>query len=126
MRDAIKKLGGDPESIIPTCPADLVIDQSLQVDLSRKLIVMVPGKSSNINNLFMDDKKINKNQITKSKSYINQSCCSNNITQNNDNNLNLNQNQILIESIYKKCPFHDIRTEWFLFKVNFFNYFVNW
>uniref|UniRef100_A0A8C9FJZ3 aconitate hydratase n=1 Tax=Pavo cristatus TaxID=9049 RepID=A0A8C9FJZ3_PAVCR len=30
MRDAVKKLGGDPENINPICPADLVIDHSIQ------------------------------------------------------------------------------------------------
>lgn len=32
MRDAIKKLGGDPEQINPLSPVDLVIDHSIQVD----------------------------------------------------------------------------------------------
>uniref|UniRef100_A0A1A8BG51 Cytoplasmic aconitate hydratase n=1 Tax=Nothobranchius kadleci TaxID=1051664 RepID=A0A1A8BG51_NOTKA len=36
MRDAVKKLGGDPEKINPVCPADLVIDHSIQVDFNRK------------------------------------------------------------------------------------------
>lgn len=36
MRDAVKKLGGDPEKINPVCPADLVIDHSIQVDFSRR------------------------------------------------------------------------------------------
>lgn len=36
MRDAVKKLGGDPEKINPVCPADLVIDHSIQVDFHRK------------------------------------------------------------------------------------------
>ncbi|CDQ69390.1 unnamed protein product [Oncorhynchus mykiss] len=35
MRDAVKKLGGDPEKINPVCPADLVIDHSIQVDFNR-------------------------------------------------------------------------------------------
>lgn len=35
MRDAVKRLGGDPERINPLCPADLVIDHSIQVDYSR-------------------------------------------------------------------------------------------
>uniref|UniRef100_UPI00358ECBD9 cytoplasmic aconitate hydratase n=1 Tax=Myxine glutinosa TaxID=7769 RepID=UPI00358ECBD9 len=35
MRDAIKHLGGDPESINPVCPVDLVIDHSIQVDSNR-------------------------------------------------------------------------------------------
>uniref|UniRef100_A0A8C9P1E1 Aconitase 1 n=1 Tax=Spermophilus dauricus TaxID=99837 RepID=A0A8C9P1E1_SPEDA len=32
MRDAVKKLGGDPEKINPVCPADLVIDHSIQMN----------------------------------------------------------------------------------------------
>uniref|UniRef100_A0A8C1BB80 Cytoplasmic aconitate hydratase n=1 Tax=Cyprinus carpio carpio TaxID=630221 RepID=A0A8C1BB80_CYPCA len=36
MRDAVKKLQGDPERINPVCPADLVIDHSIQVDFNRK------------------------------------------------------------------------------------------
>src|SRR5258706_6432490 len=32
MRDAMKKLGGDPEKINPLVPVDLVIDHSVQVD----------------------------------------------------------------------------------------------
>uniref|UniRef100_A0A671R3W5 Cytoplasmic aconitate hydratase n=1 Tax=Sinocyclocheilus anshuiensis TaxID=1608454 RepID=A0A671R3W5_9TELE len=35
MRDAVKKLQGDPEKINPVCPADLVIDHSIQVDFNR-------------------------------------------------------------------------------------------
>ena len=35
MRDAMKRLGGDPEKINPMCPADLVIDHSIQVDFAR-------------------------------------------------------------------------------------------
>ena len=33
MRDAIKRLGGDPMKINPLCPVDLVIDHSVQVDV---------------------------------------------------------------------------------------------
>ncbi len=33
MRDAVKKLGGDPNRINPLSPADLVIDHSVQVDV---------------------------------------------------------------------------------------------
>uniref|UniRef100_A0A3Q3X733 Cytoplasmic aconitate hydratase n=1 Tax=Mola mola TaxID=94237 RepID=A0A3Q3X733_MOLML len=36
MRDAVMNLGGDPEKINPVCPADLVIDHSIQVDFNRK------------------------------------------------------------------------------------------
>ncbi|XP_017285834.1 cytoplasmic aconitate hydratase [Kryptolebias marmoratus] len=36
MRDTVTKLGGDPEKINPVCPADLVIDHSIQVDFNRK------------------------------------------------------------------------------------------
>ena len=32
MRDAMKKLGGDPEKINPLQPAEMVIDHSVQVD----------------------------------------------------------------------------------------------
>lgn len=34
MRDAVQALGGDPEAINPLCPSDLVIDHSVQVDIS--------------------------------------------------------------------------------------------
>jgi len=37
MRDAVQALGGDPEAINPLCPTDLVIDHSVQVDISRDL-----------------------------------------------------------------------------------------
>jgi len=37
MRDAIKRLGGDPKKINPLCPVDLVIDHSVQVDFARTL-----------------------------------------------------------------------------------------
>eukprot|EP00106_Octopus_bimaculoides_P019131 XP_014786573.1 PREDICTED: cytoplasmic aconitate hydratase-like isoform X2 [Octopus bimaculoides] len=36
MRDVVKRLGGDPAKINPVCPADLVIDHSVQVDVSRR------------------------------------------------------------------------------------------
>lgn len=35
MRDAVKDLGGDADKINPICPADLVIDHSVQVDFAR-------------------------------------------------------------------------------------------
>jgi len=35
MRDAMKRLGGDPTKINPLVPADLVIDHSIQVDYAR-------------------------------------------------------------------------------------------
>lgn len=34
MRDAVAKLGGDPDQVNPKCPADLVIDHSVQVDFA--------------------------------------------------------------------------------------------
>nr|XP_012222975.1 PREDICTED: cytoplasmic aconitate hydratase-like isoform X3 [Linepithema humile] len=37
MRDAVKKLGGNPDKINPICPSDLVIDHSIQVDFTRSL-----------------------------------------------------------------------------------------
>lgn len=36
MRDAVKKLGGDPAKINPVVPVDLVIDHSVQVDFFRR------------------------------------------------------------------------------------------
>ena len=41
MRDAVQRLGGDPEKINPVCPADLVIDHSIQVDVSRRYIIIL-------------------------------------------------------------------------------------
>ncbi|XP_003695791.1 cytoplasmic aconitate hydratase [Apis florea] len=35
MRDAVKRLGADPDKINPICPSDLVIDHSIQVDFFR-------------------------------------------------------------------------------------------
>lgn len=35
MREGVLELGGNPEKINPICPADLVIDHSVQVDFSR-------------------------------------------------------------------------------------------
>jgi len=37
MRDAIDRLGGNPDKINPLCPVDLVIDHSVKVDKSRSL-----------------------------------------------------------------------------------------
>lgn len=36
MRDAVSNFGGDPMNINPICPADLVIDHSVQVDFARR------------------------------------------------------------------------------------------
>lgn len=46
MRDAVKKLGGDPQKINPVCPTDLVIDHSVQVDVSRRWEKERPEPSS--------------------------------------------------------------------------------
>ncbi|WAR29563.1 ACOC-like protein [Mya arenaria] len=43
MRDAVQRLGGDPEKINPVCPADLVIDHSIQVDVSRSILLNTPN-----------------------------------------------------------------------------------
>ncbi|XP_052084588.1 cytoplasmic aconitate hydratase-like isoform X1 [Mytilus californianus] len=43
MRDAVKRLGGDPQKINPVCPADLVIDHSIQVDVSRSTLRFSPN-----------------------------------------------------------------------------------
>ena len=40
MRDAVKKLGGDPGKINPVAPADLVIDHSVQVDVFRRCVCL--------------------------------------------------------------------------------------
>ena len=37
MRDAMQRLGGDPSKINPLCPVDLVIDHSVQADVSGTL-----------------------------------------------------------------------------------------
>ena len=41
MRDAVKRLGGDPARINPVSPADLVIDHSVQVDVFRRYVVSI-------------------------------------------------------------------------------------
>ena len=33
MRDAVKKLGGNPKKVNPVVPVDLVVDHSIQVDV---------------------------------------------------------------------------------------------
>ena len=38
MRDAVNELGGNPMTINPICPADLVIDHSVQVDFVRRYV----------------------------------------------------------------------------------------
>ena len=35
MRDAVSRLGGNPDLVNPKCPADLVIDHSVQVDFAK-------------------------------------------------------------------------------------------
>jgi len=35
LRDAVKRLGGNPGLVNPSCPVDLVIDHSVQVDFAR-------------------------------------------------------------------------------------------
>nr|ANS71637.1 IRP1-like protein [Bactrocera dorsalis] len=45
MRDAVLKLGGDPEKINPICPADLVIDHSVQVDFTRSTDAVTKNES---------------------------------------------------------------------------------
>jgi aconitate hydratase len=35
MRDAVKRMGGNPNVINPLCPVDLVIDHSVQVDVAK-------------------------------------------------------------------------------------------
>ncbi|XP_055383935.1 cytoplasmic aconitate hydratase [Condylostylus longicornis] len=45
MRDAVRELGGDPQKINPICPADLVIDHSIQVDFSRSDDALVKNQN---------------------------------------------------------------------------------
>jgi aconitase A len=40
MRDAVKRLGGDPKQINPLVPVDLVIDHSVQVDVFGNVIAL--------------------------------------------------------------------------------------
>lgn len=35
MREAVKTLGGDPKTVHPACPTDLMVDHSLQIDFSK-------------------------------------------------------------------------------------------
>nr|CAB93519.1 iron regulatory protein 1A [Drosophila melanogaster] len=45
MRDAVRELGGNPEKINPICPADLVIDHSVQVDFVRSSDALTKNES---------------------------------------------------------------------------------
>ncbi|KAI8046804.1 cytoplasmic aconitate hydratase [Drosophila gunungcola] len=45
MRDAVRELGGNPERINPICPADLVIDHSVQVDFVRSSDALTKNES---------------------------------------------------------------------------------
>ncbi|XP_043218856.1 cytoplasmic aconitate hydratase-like [Amphibalanus amphitrite] len=46
MREAVRDLGGDPARVGPICPADLVIDHSVQVDFSRAVGQPTPGRAT--------------------------------------------------------------------------------
>ncbi|XP_048236748.1 cytoplasmic aconitate hydratase-like isoform X3 [Haliotis rufescens] len=48
MRDAMKRLDGDPEKINPVCPADLVIDHSVQVDVARSGLQYSPNPGGGV------------------------------------------------------------------------------
>ena len=52
MRDALKKMGGDPEKINPLSPVDLIIDHSIQVDAfaSKEAISINAHKEMQRNN----------------------------------------------------------------------------
>uniref|UniRef100_A0A4W3I375 Iron-responsive element-binding protein 2 n=1 Tax=Callorhinchus milii TaxID=7868 RepID=A0A4W3I375_CALMI len=43
MREAVKKLGGDPAKVNPVCPTDLIVDHSLQIDYSKSAIQNAPN-----------------------------------------------------------------------------------
>ena len=51
MRDAVKRLGGNPDKINPICPTDMVIDHSVQVDVSRRLDLNFDAKQAFVNDL---------------------------------------------------------------------------
>lgn len=36
MRDAVYKIGGDPKTVNPICPVDLVMDHSIQIDVAKR------------------------------------------------------------------------------------------
>jgi len=49
MRDAMARLGGDPNKINPLVPADLVIDHSVQVDyFARFLLLFLKKKTTTL------------------------------------------------------------------------------
>ena len=58
MRDAVKRLGGEPDKINPLCPVDLVIDHSVQVDVSRRYCTYIDIVCNTINYLFLLGKMI--------------------------------------------------------------------
>ncbi|KAK3598618.1 hypothetical protein CHS0354_019877 [Potamilus streckersoni] len=68
MRDAMKELGGDPESINPICPADLVIDHSIQVDVSRSLMTYSPNPGGGSQKLDLGSKDSSACRISAPKS----------------------------------------------------------
>ncbi|KAG7473303.1 hypothetical protein MATL_G00094330 [Megalops atlanticus] len=43
MRDAVAKHGVDPKLVNPTCPTDLIVDHSLQIDFSKCAIQNAPN-----------------------------------------------------------------------------------
>ncbi|XP_035869095.1 iron-responsive element-binding protein 2 [Phyllostomus discolor] len=43
MREAVKTLGGDPKTVHPACPTDLMVDHSLQIDFSKCAIQNAPN-----------------------------------------------------------------------------------
>lgn len=45
MRDAVKRLGSDPDKINPICPSDLVIDHSIQADFVKRYNINFRGSS---------------------------------------------------------------------------------
>src|SRR5688500_13584630 len=49
MREAVQKLGGDPQQINPINPAELVIDHSVQVDDYGKASSLADRKSTRLN-----------------------------------------------------------------------------
>ncbi|GIX70509.1 cytoplasmic aconitate hydratase, partial [Caerostris extrusa] len=105
MRDVVQKLGGDPERVNPLCPADLVIDHSVQVDFSTstlrdspnpggggRLLATSSRKSDPNSSRFNSCSKntINENHSkSSSNAFKNSDCERMRMWRNNNQNLNL-------------------------------------
>ncbi|CAL1299564.1 unnamed protein product [Larinioides sclopetarius] len=85
MRDCVEKLGGDPEKVNPLCPADLVIDHSVQVDFSTSTLRDSPNPGGG-NRFVASSRKSSYGASIKQESDQNSSrfnCCSKNTISEN-------------------------------------------